>query len=167
MYRQTKKRLALAGYERYEISNYARPGYECRHNVGYWTRVPYVGLGLGAASFYEGERFSNVRDLARYISLLKEGQGTGLRAPWQEERQTVGEREAMEEFMFLGLRLTAGIGESDFQRVFARKIGQVYGTVLGRLTSQGLLEKTTNGWRLSEWGLDVSNRVLAEFLLEE
>ncbi|MCI8565825.1 MAG: radical SAM family heme chaperone HemW [Lachnospiraceae bacterium] len=167
MYRQTKKRLALAGYERYEISNYARPGYECRHNVGYWTRVPYVGLGLGAASFYEGERFSNVRDLACYISLLKEGQGTGLRAPWQEERQTVGEREAMEEFMFLGLRLTAGIGESDFQRVFARKIGQVYGTVLGRLTSQGLLEKTTNGWRLSEWGLDVSNRVLAEFLLEE
>ena len=68
--------------------------------------------------------------------------------------------------MFLGLRLTAGIRAADFRRMFGRDIGSVYGAVLERLTGAGLLEKTADGWRLSEWGLDVSNRVLAEFLLE-
>lgn len=166
MYRRTKELLAEAGYRRYEISNYARPGYECRHNVGYWTRAPYLGLGLGAASFYGGERFCNVREMERYLALVGQGWENALEAPWQVERQAVGERDAMEEFMFLGLRLTAGIRAADFRRMFGRDIGSVYGAVLERLTGAGLLEKTADGWRLSEWGLDVSNRVLAEFLLE-
>lgn len=167
MYHRTKILLEQAGYRRYEISNYARPGFACRHNVGYWTRVPYLGLGLGAASFYEGERFSNVTELERYLALTKEGPGNAAVPPWRKDRQIVSERDAMEEFMFLGLRLTAGIYAADFRRMFGEEIEAVYGAVLERLTGQGLLERTAGGWRLSEWGLDVSNCVLAEFLLEE
>lgn len=187
MYHRTKELLAEAGYGRYEISNYARPGYECRHNVGYWTRVPYLGLGLGAASFYGGERFSNVREMGRYLALAGQeggaghageekasaGGGAGERgrffgtASWREEAWELSGQDAMEEFMFLGLRLTAGIRAEDFRHAFGREIESVYGSVLERLTGQGLLVRTESGWRLSEWGLDVSNRVLAEFLLEE
>lgn len=172
MYHRTKELLAEAGYERYEISNYARPGRECRHNTGYWTREPYLGFGLGAASFCKGVRFSNTREMARYLRQVNESPAEAERAlpwtaAWREEVQTLTGQDAMEEFMFLGLRLTAGIRAADFRKAFGREPEAVYGPVLKRLTEAGLLERTAAGWRLSEWGLDVSNRVLAEFLLDE
>lgn len=163
MYHLTKEILGQAGYERYEISNYAKPGYECRHNVGYWTRVPYLGLGLGAASFYGNQRYSNTRQMLRYLAVLENG---GELLELREETQRLTDKDAMEEFMFLGLRLTAGIRAADFQKAFGQEIETVYGPALKCLTQEGLLESTKAGWRLSEWGLDVSNRVLAEFLLD-
>lgn len=186
MYHLTKKILGEAGYRRYEISNYAKPGYECRHNVGYWTRVPYLGLGLGASSYYGSRRFSNTREMKRYLenpgSQIGQETAAGDQAAegklsieqsvneylayLREEIQELTDKDAMEEFMFLGLRLTAGIRAIDFRQSFGREIESVYGSILTRMCGQGLLKKTAEGWRLTEWGLDVSNSVLAEFLLD-
>jgi len=175
MYHLTKSVLAEAGYERYEISNYARPGRECRHNIGYWTGVPYLGLGLGAASYYGQQRFTNTREMAEYLQILeseREDPLTSLR----RDRQSLTEQESMEEFMFLGLRLTGGVSGTAFQQRFGQTIEEVYRPVLEKMVRQGLLENiqqqkdeetaaTDSWWRLTDLGLDVSNYVLAEFLL--
>lgn len=164
MYHRTKTLLEAAGYERYEISSYARPNAECTHNIGYWTRIPYLGLGLGASSFYGGQRFSNTREMTRYLAAAKtEDMPERIR----ENTEFLTRQDAMEEFMFLGLRLTRGIRKEDFRRAFGQGVEEIYGTVLERFTEQGLMLWTGEGWRLSEWGLDVSNTVLAEFLLDD
>lgn len=158
MYHMTKAILAEAGYDRYEISNYARPGYACRHNVGYWTRVPYLGLGLGAASYYGEQRFSNTREMGEYLAAQDL---ISLRRDVQE----LTEPDAMEEFMFLGLRLTRGVNTVTFEQTFGKPMEQVYGPVLQKMVSQGLMEQKGAQWFLTDLGLDVSNGVLAEFLL--
>lgn len=193
MYHLTKKLLGQAGYERYEISNYARPGFACRHNVGYWKRIPYLGMGLGASSFYKGERFSNTRQREKYLQLLDETfsggvtfADTGARSKsagqsdrnaaesardrlfaLREQTEPVTRTDAMEEFMFLGLRLTAGICSEDFRQEFGRTVESVYGPVLEKSVREGLLQRTESGYCFTEWGLDVSNHVLADFLLDE
>lgn len=183
MYHLTKDILFEAGYDRYEISNYARPGYECRHNVGYWTRIPYLGLGLGAASYYDGKRFANTRDMQEYLQILemKENASDKCLEQLRQDVQILSTRDAMEECMFLGLRLTEGVSETHFQNQFGKPMEEVYGTVLKKMENQGLLTSKmvessleTAGkddweadkvWRLTDLGLDVSNYVLAEFLL--
>lgn len=162
MYRRTGELLAAAGYERYEISNYARPGFWCRHNAGYWTGEEYLGLGLGASSFACGWRFSNTRDMGRYMT----AGGEDMAQPsFYEETEKVTEQAAMEEFMFLGLRMTRGVSEAEFLRKFCRSMREVYGPVLENMRRLGLMESAGGRWRLTERGLDVSNRVMAEFLL--
>lgn len=178
MYHLTKAILAQAGYERYEISNYAKSGYQCRHNVGYWTRVPYLGLGLGAASFYGGQRFANTRDMEEYLDVLRQEttseeekerlQGAGgdeILAALHRDIQTLTRQDAMEEFMFLGLRLTAGVSAAEFATLFGQSIEEIYGPVLQKMQRQGLMESEDGCWHLTDRGLDVSNLVLAEFLL--
>lgn len=167
MYAMTEEILGAAGYHRYEISNYAKPGRECRHNVGYWRRVPYLGLGLGASSFYGDKRFANTADMSRYLDVTLAGgaDGTENLQKLQGTAEVVGRQDAMEEFMFLGLRLTAGIRAEDFAACFGQDLEEVYGDTLARLTGEGLLRRTEAGYRLSHRGIDISNRVLAEFLL--
>ena len=163
IYHLTRTFLAEQGYERYEISNYARPGFECRHNVGYWTEVEYLGLGLGASSFLGGYRFCNQRDLEQYLALDFAAEDWAGRLRPQFTRLS---REArMEEFMFLGLRMIRGISEIDFVATFGVKLDSVYGPVIERLVENGLLRREGVWLALTEWGMDVSNYVLSEFLL--
>lgn len=162
MYHLTKQILAEYGYKRYEISNYAKPGFECRHNVGYWTGVEYLGLGLGAASYIGDHRFHNVTDLQEYLSLDFSVPGAAAR-----DIQELTKKDKMEEFMFLGLRLMRGVSGSDFLTRFGQNMWSVYGAVLPRLQEQGLIEAELPQIRLTELGIDVSNRVLSEFLLDE
>ena len=164
MYHHTKTTLAKRGYERYEISNYARPGYACRHNIGYWTGVEYLGLGLGASSLVGGKRFQVTADLNRYLTFTKEELAAGAQ---YEEIHEVSRQERMEEFMFLGLRLTGGVCTAEFERRFGVTMEAVYGEVIERLLKEGLLEasaQTDSHIRLTEYGLDVSTYALAEFL---
>ena len=164
MYALTKKILADAGYHRYEISNYARPGYACRHNIGYWTGVEYLGLGLGASSLVGGKRFQVTADLNRYLVFTKEELAAGAQ---YEEIHELSRQERMEEFMFLGLRLTGGVRTAEFERRFGVAMEAVYGEVIERLLKEGLLEasvQTDSHIRLTEYGLDVSTYALAEFL---
>ena len=156
MYVLTEQILKENGYERYEISNYARPGKECRHNLVYWTRGAYLGLGLGAASMINNARYKNTDDLREYI---RQGGGT----PY-EEVQELSVREQMEEFMYLGLRLVKGISKADFARTFDCTVESVFGEVLARNQRDGLLVIGEEHIALTAKGLDLSNYVFAQFL---
>ena len=166
IYHFTRTYLEEQGYGSYEISNYAKPGRECLHNTGYWRGVSYLGLGLGSSSCMNGTRFSNERDLDTYLHLDFSQEGgasalSSLRGPVEELT-----REAqMEEFMFLGLRMTRGVSEIDFVSMFGVKIESIYGPVIERLIANGLLKREGVRISLTEWGMDVSNFVLSEFLL--
>lgn len=159
MYHRTRRFLSSMGYERYEISNYARPGFECRHNIGYWRGTDYLGLGLGAASLIDGCRFSNTADMEEYLALEM---GSGA---WYSESERLSRASQMEEFMFLGLRMVRGISEKVFYRQFGEKIMAVYGEVIRKNEGLGLLRRR-NGWiYLTERGMDLANTVMCEFLL--
>ena len=154
MYELTGSLLAEYGYERYEISNYAKEGYECRHNIGYWTGEEYLGLGLGTSSYIEETRFCNTSVLSEY---LKE-----VFAP--REVQHLSKNERMAEFFYLGLRMTEGVAKADFVRRFGLSAETVYGDVLKDLIAQELLADTGTRYRLTPFGRDVSNQVLYRFL---
>lgn len=158
MYSETGRILGEAGYERYEISNYAKPGFRCRHNCGYWTRRDYAGFGIGAASLVDNVRFRNGEDLNAYLK-----QPLNCR----EDRQILSRDEQMEEFMFLGLRLTEGIDIRAFGEAFGCPPEAVYGEIIEKNRKEGLLEyrEVRKKLALTERGLDISNYVMAQFLL--
>ncbi len=159
MYHLTKDYLKEQGYERYEISNYAKPGRECVHNIGYWQRKNYVGFGIGAASLIENQRFSNEESLQNYLV-----NPCGC----ETDRQVLSEAEQMEEYMFLGLRMCRGVSVKGFFGGFGKNLEQVYGQVVEKHIKNGLLEQVVYDqevWlRLTEAGMDVSNYVMADFL---
>lgn len=212
MYALTEKLLAAAGYHRYEISNYALPGRECRHNLVYWKRGNYVGFGLGAASMVENVRFENIREMQEYLAeyagmpdaepvfaevaqgdaqVLLNEQEISLRedthseneqelSTWEDvnsgETQQIfqGEnvhplspQEQMEETMFLGLRLTEGVSKAEFHRQFGVSMEQIYGEVIRKNTAKGLLIDEAGYVCLTREGMDLSNYVMAQFLLDE
>lgn len=169
MYLYTKAYLGQQGYERYEISNYAKPGRECRHNCVYWQGGEYLGVGLGAASYLQGCRFSNrntFREYGQYVRSMAE------KRHWKEfafqELQSLDTKMKMEEFCFLGLRMRRGISRREFQKRFQCSLDQIYHHVLPGLLEGGLLaeEEFHDRIYLTDRGIDVSNRVLAEFLLD-
>lgn len=153
MYRITEKLLREADYHRYEISNYSLSGYECRHNKVYWQRGDYVGFGLGAASMVENIRFRNTPDLPCY---LREEEKTVERIPLTQKEQ-------MEEFMFLGLRLTEGVEKKAFQEYFGVPIEEIYGSVIEENVREGLL-KAGDRIALTKKGTDLGSYVSAQFL---
>ena len=160
MYAYTKERLMQAGYGRYEISNYAKPGFESRHNSSYWIGTEYIGVGLGASSLFTNARYHNETDLTTYIKEAESGQDVRR----ETERLDIGEQ--MEEFMILGLRMMQGISRQAFQNRFGKPIETVYGSALKKLEKQGLLILTGDRVALTETGIDVSNRVFVEFVPE-
>lgn len=161
MYEDTAEILERYGYRQYEISNYAKQGYMCRHNAGYWQRREYLGFGLGASSLYRGMRFSNTRRMQEY---LKES-----RNPDQIRKDVTVllRNERIEEFMFLGLRMTEGISEKKFEENFDVRLMDVYGNILQKYEETGFMEHIETKWRLTRKGIHVSNHILADFLLDE
>ena len=166
MYERTGEYLAKGGYGRYEISNYALPGFACRHNLAYWERTDYAGFGLGAASLRENVRWSNTAELAEYLAHA--GQ-TGEETRIKKEMTRLSIQDQMEEFMFLGLRKTEGVSASTFERLYGKPLEAVYEEPVERLIREGLLlryqkEDGSVFFRLSDKGIDVSNYALAMFL---
>ena len=161
MYEDTAEILERYGYRQYEISNYAKQGYMCRHNAGYWQRREYLGFGLGASSLYRGMRFSNTRRMQEY---LKES-----RNPDQIRKDVtvLSRNERIEEFMFLGFRMTEGISEKKFEENFDVRLMDVYGDILQKYEETGFVEHIETKWRLTRKGIHVSNHILADFLLDE
>ena len=161
MYEDTAEILERYGYRQYEISNYAKQGYMCRHNAGYWQRLEYLGFGLGASSLYRGMRFSNTRRMQEY---LKES-----RNPDQIRKDVtvLSRNERIEEFMFLGLRMTEGISEKLFKETFGVRIMDIYGDILQKYEAIGFMEHIETKWCLTRKGIHVSNHILADFLLDE
>lgn len=169
MYWRTKELLEREGYLRYEISNYALFGKESRHNQIYWNLKEYLGMGLGAASYFGGSRFKNTEDLKEYLSFLEDSnlqhnkkEKIGL----QRDIQILSKKERMEEFMFLGLRQTKGISEHKFLELFQVNVMELYGNKVESAIQMGMLWRKNGRIGLTERGIDVSNIVLAEFLLD-
>lgn len=165
MYQETGRLLAGQGYERYEISNYARAGFACRHNRIYWQRgkhhtADYAGFGLGASSTVGSLRWKNTADMTHYLSLC----GAGDTAALKEERETLSERELMAEFMILGLRMMRGVSEKEFYDTFGQTPEAVYKAVLEKYEKYGLLARGGGRIFLTDAGVDVSNVVFADFL---
>lgn len=224
MYGRTKSVLAAAGYQRYEISNYARAGFACRHNKVYWQRGDYVGFGLGASSMVRNVRWTNPKEPALYRayveglekkrrtgrqhegaaggrteggfasgseaestlaegyfasgseaeSVLTEGYfASGSRAEsvlteadFVPVRQVLTQQEQMEEYMFLGLRMMCGVDEEHFLQEFKVPLASVYGDILDRLCRQNLIVHKQGRITLTDFGIDVSNYVMAQFLFD-
>ena len=159
IYSKTKEMLELHGYNRYEISNYARQGYECKHNKSYWERIPYLGLGLGSSSLIDNTRYNNEENLRNYIK------NSSKPSLLRKNLINLSKEEAMEEFMFLGLRLTKGISKTKFQQEFGIPIEEIFHKQINQSIKEGVLEEIADTIRLTDYGLDVSNHVLARFLL--
>lgn len=178
MYDITKQLLAAHGYYRYEFSNYAKSGYECKHNMVYWTGGEYIGLGLGSSSYFQGKRFNNIRDLNAYIEKMdaiseKFNQDISPELIYNEAVRNLRENitpiyidSRIEEFMFLGLRMTCGVSREDFEERFNKDIYEVYGPVLNKYIGDGYMAMSNDRIYLTDKGIDVSNVILADFLLD-
>ena len=161
MYHSTIDILKNHGYERYEISNYAKPGYESKHNIGYWTGEEYLGFGIGASSYVYGRRFHVEKDIKKYLDINMKRDIM----PLYQNIHELSTKEKMEEFMFLGLRLTKGVLVTDFYDRFGMELIDVFEKPIQKNISFGLLKYENLYLRLTDKGLDLSNRVMGDFLL--
>lgn len=176
MYEWTGKYLQQMGYHRYEISNYCRSGMECKHNCVYWTGGEYLGLGVNASSYLNGYRFRvpvSPKSYRSYVDRICQLAGNGsadLQNAIQrmDELEIIDQKEQMEEFMFLGLRMMAGVSEEEFFRRFGSSMMDVYGDVIKKYQKMDLIRRKDTGQvALTEKGIDVSNSILADFLLSD
>jgi oxygen-independent coproporphyrinogen-3 oxidase len=162
MYALARKRLAELGYTMYEISNYARPGGQCRHNLAYWHAQGYLGVGAGAHSYARcgpgGRRWWNERTPVAYMARVRRD---GVAETGSE---VIDERTAAGEFVFLNLRLREGFALAEFERRFGRSFEDFFSTVLGRLFAGGLLVRENGRVCLSERGLELADTIAAEFV---
>ncbi|MFH0799098.1 MAG: radical SAM family heme chaperone HemW [Pseudomonadota bacterium] len=158
--RTVARMLSRGGWNRYEISNFARPGLECGHNLNYWRYGEYLGLGAGAASFVFAElpffakRFTQIRDVARYMAGTSE----------LVEAEDIDPRTAMGEFCFLGLRASEGISAEAFEKLFGVQLESVFGAPLEKLVAEKLLLKDSNRFSLTQRGVELSNQVFENFV---
>ena len=150
--------LQSAGYEHYEISNYAKSGYECQHNLNYWNNGEYLGLGAGASSYLNGERFKNINLPSRYIREVQVG-GTAV-----ESTERLEPLHAMGETIMLGLRQLKGISIENFENRFQVSFNTVYGKVLAPLLEERLITLNQNRMALSRKGLFIADSVILKFL---
>ena len=155
MYHETKRFLRDCGYERYEISNYAKPGRACRHNIGYWTGLPYLGLGLGASSYMDGCRFAVNSAMKLYLE-EKPGMFTDV--------EKLTKKDMEEEFFYVGLRMTAGVSLPEFERRFGVSAKDVYPGLMEMFVEEKAAVFQGDRFVLTDYGLDVSNYIMAQFL---
>lgn len=163
MYDDTLRILNVHGFEQYEISNFALPGCACRHNIGYWRQVPYIGLGASAASMLRNSdgsslRFANPPNIAGYIDMVH-GSNWSLR-----ETTHVSRADACFETLMLGLRMTEGVSEHEFERMHGVRLEMLCGKTLRGFEAQGLLAHHNGWWQLTRRGMDVQNAVLVELM---
>jgi oxygen-independent coproporphyrinogen III oxidase len=175
MYEHAMERLAGAGYGQYEISNWALPGHECRHNLTYWRNLPYIGLGAGAHSCFAGHRFAETRPIAPYIARVRAAvaeheavdNADALPAGAIVEDEAVSPAMAMAETAILGLRLNAGVSRAEFTARYGSPFEQVFDERLADVRSLGLIETVGDRIRLTEHGRLLGNEVFARLLPDE
>lgn len=158
MYELAQDLLGQAGYRQYEISNWALPGYESRHNLTYWRCQPYIGLGAGAASYWEGRRYKNTPSVRRYIAAVHRG------LPEYVEHVVLGPAESMADFLVLGLRLREGIDPSEFHRRFGLELHQVLGEELEQMVDAGALHWHGGRLQVPSDKLLISNAIFSRIM---
>ncbi len=158
MYHYAIDFLKENGFMQYELSNFAKKGYQCKHNLTYWKCVDYLGLGAGAHSLLEGERFSNKYTMESYISFMEKG----LKPV--EERYQMEFSDKVSEYMFLGLRLNQGINNSEFKKLFGQDMFSMYEESFKELQQNNLIEISGERVSLTRLGLDLANQVFIKFV---
>lgn len=153
MYKYTGDFLEEYGFYRYEISNYAKSGYQSKHNLKYWNCDEYIGVGLGAHSYIDGVRSYNTSDIDEYIN-----------GKTCKHKDVLSVSDKMGEFMMLGLRKTSGINRNEFYNRFGKYPDGIWGKTIDKFIAIGVMEKAGNCYRLTQRGLDVSNSVMCEFI---
>lgn len=161
MYAETIEAMEKAGRMQYEISNFAKPGFESQHNLVYWNNQNYFGLGAGASGYFENRRYKNRGPIQHYMKALTDNQLPIL----EEER--LSQKEQIEEEMFLGLRKISGVDKTVFESRFDQKLTDVYGDVIEKLKQQKLIAETDSRVRLTKTGLFRGNDVFEKFLLDK
>ncbi|MGO3791849.1 MAG: radical SAM family heme chaperone HemW [Enterococcus gilvus] len=161
MYAETIEAMEKAGRMQYEISNFAKPGFESKHNLVYWNNQNYFGIGAGASGYLENRRYKNRGPIQHYLKSLNDD-----RLPILEEEH-LSEREQIEEEMFLGLRKILGVEKAVFEARFKQSITDVYGDVVEKLKQQKLITETDTSIHLTKTGLFRGNDVFEEFLLNK
>jgi len=166
MYEYASELLRGRGYDQYEISNWARQGFACQHNLQYWRNGPYLGFGAGAHGSAGGWRYSNVLAPAAYIARLTDGLPQAFPfSPAAVERTPVSQENEMGETMMLGMRLVGdGVAEANFRSRFGVGLEEAYGRQLRHLSALGLIEWDAAGVRLTQSGRLLGNRVFREFV---
>ncbi len=158
MYESTAVLLGQKGYVQYEISNYARPGMACAHNMGYWSRDDYLGLGLGAASLVDNCRWNNTDSMGEYRAGAQKPEGIRV------GQETLSVPEQMEETMILGLRRMEGVWRKDFREMYGIELEEIYGDAIRRLVELGLLKDDGQRVFLTRRGISLSNQAFVEFM---
>jgi oxygen-independent coproporphyrinogen-3 oxidase len=158
MYDLVNEILPSQGFARYEISNYASTGRECRHNLKYWRCEPYRGFGVAAHSFNGVDRFANTEDVSRYLERMESGISP------EDFRETPDLPTAMAEYVFLALRTALGLSGRDFSHRFGRDFANCYEAPVAHLTEIGLLKEKDGSWYLTERGMKLSNQAFVKFL---
>ncbi|WP_297634632.1 radical SAM family heme chaperone HemW [uncultured Clostridium sp.] len=158
MYNMGKDLLESFGYKQYEFSNYAKEGKECFHNIGYWKLKEYLGAGSSASSFLDNKRIKNISNVKSYI------EGVLHKGNYIDEIIDNSERESIEEFIFLGLRMNEGIDKNEFEEKFCKKINELYKEEIISNIKKGLLVETKDKIKLTKEGIEVSNYVLSDFV---
>lgn len=159
MYKITKEILNFYGYKQYEISNYAKDGFECYHNKVYWKSKEYIGLGSSSASFIDGKRIKNIENVKKYIEKVNAEEAV------TEEIYCNSKEDNIEEFMFMGLRLIEGINMEEFKRRFNINIMDIYKKIIEKNIEKDLLEIKGGYLRLTQKGIELSNYVMSDFIL--
>jgi oxygen-independent coproporphyrinogen-3 oxidase len=158
MYNWAVNFLKNKGYNHYEISNFAFPGRECRHNILYWELKEYLGFGAGAHSYFEGKRWANYERIEDYINKIFQEKNI------KKEEFELTFEDMISEFMFMGLRLRKGVCEEEFKKRFGIGLFEKYGEVFARYEKMGLMERDKDCVRLTEKGIYVSNEIFEAFL---
>ncbi|HHW48159.1 MAG TPA: oxygen-independent coproporphyrinogen III oxidase [Clostridiaceae bacterium] len=158
MYHFAIDRLAGHGFRHYEISNFSKPGFECKHNLVYWEGRQYIGLGAGAHSYFNGKRYNNTYDLNNYINCAAKNQFH------RENIEEIDINGQISEYIILGLRLIRGVDVDKFKMKFETDVFDLFGKQIDRLISRGLIEFNERTLRLTKLGLDLANQVFIEFL---
>ena len=159
MYDYLAETLPKFGFRRYEISNYARHDFVCRHNLGYWQDRPYFGFGAAAHSYHDGQRSANVKDIGAYIKAVKCGD-----SPAHTEESVTREKH-IEEFCFLALRTAEGVDREMFSKTFGCEVESLYRKAIDELKTKNFLEETPTHFRLTPLGMKFGNQAFAAFLL--
>ncbi len=158
MYERAKEIFHKNGYKQYEISNFALNGFESRHNLKYWSGDEYLGLGLGASSYFENCRYDNPSAMEEYIAFTQNKKALHL------ESEKLTKEEQMSEFMFMGLRKTQGVSDDEFKNRFSESFFELYGEVIEKHIKNGLLIKENDRIYLSSKGFDLANTVMCDFV---
>ena len=160
MFELVQKKMSAAGREQYEISNFAKPGFESQHNLGYWNNEHYFGFGAGASGYLGHLRYKNRGPIKHYLAAVSQNTLPVV------ERENLTRANQMEEEMFLGLRKKSGVSIAHFEKKFGANFNDIYGAVTEKLIAEGLVVVENNVVRLTDKSLFVGNLVFEEYLLD-